>query len=154
MATNLKLENYSDRELVHILADLTPNGSEEGWVDIETIAVRTGMSAPEGMSEAQALIHAKRCVAVRFSWIARLSGCIERNTEKGRSGLWRLTEDGASLVKARITKTTDNQLSNIDKHEALLALDALSRRYQKSNRETANLMRREWVYGTHKRREG
>lgn len=151
MPTNLKLENYSDRELVHVLADLTPSNGD-GWVDIEAIAGRVGMSPPAGLSEAQAIIHAKRCVTVRFSWIARLSSCVERNKEKGKTGLWRLTGEGKRLVRARITKTTENQLANIDSHEALLALDALGRRYRQSSRETANLMRREWVYGTHSKR--
>lgn len=153
MPTNLKLENYSDRELIHILADLTPLTTDsDGWVDIATIAGRVGMSAPTGMSDAQLEIHAKRCVTVRFSWIARLSACVERNKEKGKTGLWRLTEQGRALVTAKIAKDTETKLANIDEFQSLLALEALSRRYRRANPQGANLMRREWVYGTHRLR--
>ncbi len=86
MAGNLKLENYSDREILHLINDLA---GPEGWVDVETLAERVGLS-PNGMSEAQLQIHARRCVTGRLSWMRRLSGCVERHEDKERLQ-WRLT---------------------------------------------------------------
>ena len=56
MAGNLKLENYSDREMLHLIHDLS---DAEGWVDVEILAERVGLSS-NGMSETQLAIHARR----------------------------------------------------------------------------------------------
>lgn len=147
MAGNLKLENYSDREMLHLLNDLA---SEEGWVDVEILAARVGLS-PNGMSEAQLAIHARRCVSVRLAWIRKLSGCVERHPDKG-SLLWRLTETGEAVVSAKLSQAIVQGLDQMGELNSLLALDALSRRYRRADVKAANLMRREWVYGTHRNR--
>jgi hypothetical protein len=147
MAGNLKLENYSDREMLHLLNDLA---GEDGWVDVEILAARVGLSA-NGMSEEQLRIHANRCVSVRLSWIRKLSGCVERHPEKNRQS-WRLTVSGQELVRARISQAILSGLDQMGEYTSLMALDALSRRYRRADVKAANLMRREWVYGTHRNR--
>lgn len=149
MAGNLKLENYSDREMLHLLNDLS---GEEGWVDVEILAARVGLS-PNGMSEEQLRLHANRCVSVRLSWIKKLSGCVERHPDKSRKS-WRLTVSGHELVSARISQAVLTGLDQMGEFPALLALDALSRRYRRADVKAANLMRREWIYGTHRNRRG
>lgn len=149
MAGNLKLENYSDREMLHLLNDLA---GEDGWVDVEILAARVGLSA-DGMSEAQLALHARRCVSVRLSWIKKLSGTIERHPDKG-SLLWRLTEAGQEVVHARLSQAIVQGIDQMGEMNSLLALDALSRRYRRADVKAANLMRREWVYGTHRNRRG
>jgi hypothetical protein len=149
MAGNLKLENYSDREMIHLLNDLA---GEDGWVDVEILAARVGLSA-NGMSEAQLAIHANRCVSVRLAWIKKLSGCVERHPDKSRRS-WRLTESGQELVRARISQAILSGLDQMGEFPSLLALDAISRRYRRADVKAANLMRREWVYGTHRNRRG
>lgn len=148
MAANLKLESFSDRELIHLLDDL---GDHEGWVEVETMAARVGLTV-DGMSDAQLAIHARRCVAVRLSWIRRLSGCVERDADKTKQR-WRLTDSGRALVKAKLTKEVYDKLGNIGEFQALHALDALSRRYRRTDVKAANLMRREWTHGTHRSRK-
>jgi hypothetical protein len=149
MAGNLKLENYSDREMPHLLNDLA---GEDGWVDVEILAARVGIT-PNGMSEAQLAIHARRCVSVRLAWIRKLSGTVERHPDKS-SLLWRLTDSGQMVVMARLSQAIAVGLDQMGEMNSLLALDALSRRYRRADVKAANLMRREWVYGTHRNRRG
>jgi hypothetical protein len=149
MAGNLKLESYSDREILYLVNDLA---GEEGWVDVEIMASRIGLSA-NGMSEAQLQLHARRCVSVRLAWIRKLSGCVERHADKG-SLLWRLTASGHAVVTAKMTDALAARLDSMEEFASLAALDALSRRYRRADVKAANLMRREWVYGTHRNRRG
>lgn len=147
MASNLKLESFSDRELLHLISDLA---EEDGWVDVETIATRVGLTV-DGMSEEQLLIHARRCVSVRLAWIRKLSGCVERHLDAGLLW-WRLTDTGRQVVNAKMTDALASRLDSMEEFASLAALDALSRRYRRADVKAANLMRREWVYGTHRSR--
>jgi hypothetical protein len=149
MASNLKLESFSDRELLHLLDDLA---GEDGWVDVEIMAARVGLSA-DGMSDEQLAFHARRCVSVRLAWIKRLSGCVERHPLKERLA-WRLTASGQQVVNARISVTLVESLERIGEYSALLALGHLGRRYNRADASSANLMRREWTHGTHRKRRG
>lgn len=146
-ATNLKLENYSDREMLHLIDDLA---DEEGWAMVEHIAERVGISVA-GMSDAQLVIHARRCVSIRLAWIRKLSGTVERHPHKDDLS-WRLTKPGLAIVKAKLNANVDNALGQMTEANVLLALDVVSRRYLRANGNAANLMRREWAYGTHKNR--
>lgn len=147
MPTDLKLENYSDRELLHMLDDLS---GEDGWVDLDVMAARIGIRV-DGLSHEQTSLHARRCVAVRLSWIRRLTGCVERNPIKSARS-WRLTVSGEEVTKAKIASNIEDALGSMGDFSTLQALDALSRRYRRADRGAANLMRREWLYGTHRRR--
>jgi hypothetical protein len=147
MAGNLKLENYSDREMLHLINDLA---GPEGWVDVEVLAERVGLSST-GMSEAQLAIHARRCVSVRLAWIRKLSGCVERHPDKKQQS-WRLTDSGQMVVLAKLSQAVTVGIEQMGEMNSLLALDALSRRYRRADVKAANLMRREWQYGTHRSR--
>jgi hypothetical protein len=152
MANNLKLENYSDRELLYILNDLSPTQGE--WVETHTIAERIGLQR-DGLSDEQYVLHAQRCVSVRFSWIARLSGCVEKDPDRkqGQAPRWRLTLVGKQVVNAKLSTATMERLEEgLSDYATLHALDALSRRYRATDSGVANLMRREWAYGIHRKR--
>jgi hypothetical protein len=154
MAGNLKLENYSDRELLYLLNDLSP--TQGAFVETHTIAERIGLQR-DGLSDEQYALHAQRCVSVRFSWISRLSGCVEKDPDrkKGQAPAWRLTPIGHQVVNAKLSEETKKRLAEgMSDYAALHALDALSRRYQRANVGAANLLRREWTHGSHQRRRG
>ncbi len=144
--TNLKLENFSDREMLHLLDDLA---GDQGWVEIEHLAERVGISVA-GMSDKQTLIHARRCVSIRLAWIKKLSGTVERHRDE--PGVWRLTATGQQVVSAKMQASVGNTLAKMEEAALLLAVDAVSRRYMNANANAANLLRREWAYGTHKNR--
>ena len=145
-AANLKLENYSDREVLHLMNDLA---DENGWVLIEHLAERIGIRVA-GMSDAQLAIHARRCLGVRLGWIKRLSATVEQKGDE--HGVWRLTSLGQQVVKAKLNASIDNALGQMNEANLLNAIDVVSRRYIRANQNTANLLRREWQYGTHKNR--
>lgn len=154
MPANLTLSNYSDRELLHVIADLTP-ADGDGWVDVDLIATRLGLSQ-DGLSEEQAALHARRCTSVRLSWVQRLSGTVEKNEARkyDQPPQWRLTDEGNLLVKAKLSPAEIEKLEEtISDYSALGAVAALSRRYQRTATGRANLLRREWAYGTHKNRK-
>lgn len=146
-SSNLKLENFSDREMLHLVNDLADN---DGWALDEHIAERVGMVVV-GMSDEQVLIHARRCVGIRLAWIKKLTGTVERHPDK-RDFRWRLTESGLKVVNAKLGAGVSNGLDHMSEANVLLALDVVSRRYRRAGDGAANLMRREWAYGTHKNR--
>lgn len=145
MATNLKLESFSDRELLHIVDDL---GGAKDWVPIDQIAARVGLQRGI-LSEEQHLIHARRCVSVRLSWIKRLSDTLYRNDGRPKIPEWKLSEIGIRVVNVAVAPAFSKQLENMGEIAAVVALDSLSRRYNSADRGAANLMRRQWAYGTH-----
>lgn len=145
MATNLKLESYSDRELLHIIDDL---GGAKEWVPIDQIATRVGLQRG-AMSEEQWALHSRRCVSVRLSWVKRLSATLLRNDERPPVPEWKLSDQGIKVVKVEVVKAFTKQLEGMDAFAAVVALDSLSHRYHTADREAANLMRRQWAYGTH-----
>lgn len=150
-ASDLKLESYSDRELLHIVGDL---GGDKGWVPIDSIATRIGLVKTQGQSDEQHQLHARRCVSVRLSWIRRLSNTVIRNAEltSGHTPEWKLTDFGVKVVTIAVAPGFQKQLESMDAVAAVVALDSLSRRYQSAGREQANLMRRQWAYGSHSKR--
>ena len=146
MGRNLKLESYSDREILHVMWDL----GQDDFLDPEIIAVRLGL-ARNGLSEEQFSIHAKRCIGTRLAWIKKLTGTVERENGKSR---WRLTPDGVKVVQVKIAPGFATQLEELAGFSAVAALESLSRRYMSADVKAANLMRRQWMYGTHPNRRG
>lgn len=158
MASNLKLENFSDRELLHILNDVAKEypDVEDGWVEVEVMAARLGLSK-DGLSEEQFALHARRCLTGRLSWISRLSGTVEKEDVRGKTAppRYRLTLVGKQVVSARLSADLTKRLQEgVTDYAALHALQALSRRFISADVGAANLMRREWIYGTHRKRRG
>lgn len=146
-AANLKLENFSDREVLHLIDDLA---DKDGWALVEHVAERIGMRV-SGMSDAQLVIHARRCVSIRLAWIRKLSGTVERSDDP-KDLAWRLTPLGRQVVSAKLASAVDNALGQLNEANLLIALDTIGRRYNRADAGAANLMRREWAYGTHKNR--
>ena len=60
---SFKLDDYSDRELVHVVVDLA---NDEGWTSVVDVASRVGLKE-----------HVQS-VTVRFSWMKRY-GILERS---------------------------------------------------------------------------
>lgn len=148
--SNLKLESFSDREILHIVDDL---GGAKDWVPIDQIATRVGL-VRGALSEEQYLIHARRCVSVRLSWIQRLSDTVVRNDSRPKIPEWMLSKLGIRVVTVDVPSAFTKQLEGMDQMAAVVALDSLSRRYQSAEYGAANLMRRQWAYGTHRLRRG
>ena len=146
MAVDLKLESFSDRELLHLLHDL---GDKDGWVELEHLAAQINLSR-NGMTKADHVKHVRRCIGIRFGWMRRLTQTVERDTKA--QGRWRLTVAGEEVVKARLRRDFTEKLEGVGDFTMLPILEVLTRRYTSVHPGAASLMRRQWQYGTHRKR--
>lgn len=139
MLYSLRIVDFSDRELLHILNDLA---NQDGWADSREIAEELGI---EHRNPAQ-------CVGQRLSWLAK-HGCVEKH--KDEKHMWSLTEFGEAIMHGKLSKAAEKQLEGMDAAQLLLATRLVTRAYQGLAADTngggsaAWLLRREWANGTH-----
>jgi hypothetical protein len=120
------LEAFSDRELIHLFADL--RGSN-GHVTVAEIVQRLGMPEERGSTTS---------VSVRLGWMRRY-GVVER----GELG-WKLTEAGEAVLRARKPVRLVSQVDHASDGQLLEATHALAVRRQQAGESFKTLSRREW----------
>jgi len=128
----LRNEDYTDRELLHIVADLQ---AADGYVATAEIVERLGM--PEGMNS----VHA---VASRMSWMTRY-GWVERHPDI--RGTWRLTRKGRALMAGELTPEMSEALAGMSHGDRVLVMREVARRsLVTTDGPTADLVRREYLH--------
>lgn len=138
MLASLRIVDFSDRELLHIINDLR---NEDGWTSSQEVAEELGIQAD----------HPAQCVGQRMTWLARY-GCVEKH--KDEKHMWRITDFGESIMRGKLSKGAERQLENMDEGQLLLATRMVTARYRgmanSSNGQgrAAWLLRREWTHGT------
>lgn len=126
----LKLEEFSDRELMQIMAEI---GDEEGWCTVPEFAAKVKISHP----------NPNNCVGVRFAWMRRY-GVLERDGDH-----WRLTDTGEAILSARLSGGASQALRRVGQSTGMLAVEMLTAVYQEAKgRPAGHLMRRAWRRGT------
>jgi hypothetical protein len=144
----LKLEDYSDRELLLVVDDLS---SEGGWVDPEAVAKRLGIKAANPV----------RSVISRFVWMVRY-GAMEREIQTDDTGSpmvtrsgrpkygqrWRLTKGGEMLAMGKLTARQADALNRFKDDQMILVTRWLGERQRTSDDLAQTLMRREYRYST------
>lgn len=146
---SLKLTDFSDRELLLILDDVS---DDEGWSSARD------MVEPVGLKE-----DGVRHVSSRLAWMRRY-GAIERELlwdENGnpitgpmgqRQGQrWRLTEAGKMMAYGKLTKAQHKALEGIGEGELILAMRQMSLHFANASDTGATLARREWTHGLQRR---
>jgi len=133
---SLKIEDFSDVELLALVADYM---DQEGWVTTEEMVLAIGLDVE----------HARHCVSSRFSWLARY-GAMHKNPDKTSS--WGLTAVGRAMVKGKLSIRETTMLEKMPEDKLLSLARGVTLRYRTSAATSAQLMRREWQYGTSKRR--
>lgn len=154
--SSLKLEEINDREILWIVADLA-DGPEE-WVAAQDIARKIGIRRPKmyatsrQMTDAEFERYRNACVAARLSWLRRF-GAVEKGEHTHE---WRLTPLGHAVRTGELSPEQEQLLLDLDDTALVSLVGAVSTRYRGTNGagHLRDLMRREWVYGTHKRRFG
>lgn len=135
----LRLEDFSDRELLALVAD---HEDSEGWADslhvAQAIWPKYGTEEPE---------RARASVARRFSWLRRWGVM-----EKGDSGLWRLTRDGRLLAEGRLSEGQRRSVTDLDDEQLMSLGYAMADRYQEAGETPAILFRRAMQFATYRRR--
>lgn len=147
------VEDYSDRELLLILADVR---DEEGWASSQEVANRLGMS----------LDHPRRSVQVRFSWLVRY-GVLEREHLRDTGGQlmytrggkpkygqrWRLTEAGEVVALGRLPVRRQELLDALPEGQLVVAVRSLAQR-SRQDPVAERMVSREWRYSMSSRRNG
>lgn len=141
---SLRIEDYSDREFLLIVADIA--ASEDGWADSEQVAQRMDLTT-------------RRLASSRLSWLRRY-GAVERehardehgNIRYHRNGLpmhtqrWRLTSAGEVVAFGKLRKADETALGRLKDEQMLLVTRWLTARTT-GDGTVAKLVSREWRYG-------
>jgi hypothetical protein len=144
----LRIEDYSDREFLLIVADLA---DEDGWTDSQAVAIQMDLK--------------RRAIASsRLSWLRRY-GAVEREHKADEDGniryhrdgrvmhtqRWRLTEIGQAIAFGRLRKSDETALARLKDDQMLLVTRWLTKRTGAGDSTVGRLVAREWRYG-HARR--
>jgi hypothetical protein len=146
---NLRIESFSDREFLLVIAD---HEQDDGWAESLDIAKALGFES-------------RRFAAQRFAWLARF-GAVEREHERDETGnlryyrdgrirhtqRWRLTELGRQMAFGKLRKADETALGRIGNGQMLLVTRWLSER-SRGDGGVAKLVQREWRFG-HAPRDG
>jgi hypothetical protein len=142
---SLRLEDYSDRELLLVIND---TADEDGWVDALELATRLGLEGD----------YPRRAVASRLSWLHRY-GAVQREHERDESGVvryhrdgrvrytqrWGLTEAGLALAIGQLRKGDESALERLKDEQMILVTRWVQERSHRNGGATmAKLVEREW----------
>lgn len=134
----LRISEFSDREILAIMADLQ-NGSEE--VRAGDLALRV-FGIRETESSAEILDHAARCVTARLTWMRRY-GLVEKGEEKG---MWSVSEAGRQLRFTSLGRALSSAVSNTPDSSLLELTHQISERMLRESDVPARAMRREFQF--------
>jgi len=129
MATSVSLLDYSDRELLAILSEVS---DEEGWASTQDVADVLGLDHK----------NPNNCVGVRFAWLRRF-GALERNPK----GHWRMTELGYALMSGELNSAQERILQSLDNTQMLSLMRVVSTRWRRLDPTSSVLVKREWTHG-------
>lgn len=133
----LKNEDYTDRELLHILNDVADG---DGWASTFDIAAVLPIKHPDGEDHGT---HASRCVASRFAWMTRY-GWVERDESRTK---WRLTRVGRDLMNGKLNKSFQTAMDKLSPGDRVLVVRAMGAAFRTGSPEAATMLRREWLHG-------
>jgi hypothetical protein len=132
------LDELSDKEVLWVIDDCV---DETGYADVHAVADMLGMKHDNPV----------KCIGQRLSWLKRF-GVVEKH--KDTPGLWRLTKEGRALIGADLKAGQRRALESLTDSQVLALTTVVTDRYRKAGLTSAVMMRREWAYGTSKRRNG
>ncbi len=139
----LRNEDYTDRELLHLIADCA---DAEGIATSEDIAAALGYGSTNGVKPATKVV-------TRLAWMTRFGMLARVELQKGQKGSrWILTDLGRALMGGRLRKTVEDALDTLDPGSAVLTMRHLTRRaYVEAQEEVATAVRREYLHQSAKR---
>jgi hypothetical protein len=145
---HLRIEDFSDREFLLIVADIA--AEQDGWADSEQVAQLMDLST-------------RRLASSRLSWLRRY-GAVEREHVRDDTGAiryhrngkamhtqrWRLTPAGEMLAFGRFRKADEKALERMKDEHLLLITRWLTERTA-GDETVGKLVSREWRYGQARR---
>jgi len=133
---SLKIDEFSDVELLAIVNDIA---DPDGWVTTEEVSLAVGIDAKNAL----------HCVGSRFAYLRRI-GAMEKDETQTKH--WRLSPIGRAMVKGTLTSRESRMLESLSDDKLLSLARGVTTRYRSTGATGAQLMRREWQYGTSKKR--
>ena len=125
---SLKLEDFSDRELLFAFED---HADEDGLVTSQ------GLAEGLGLNEAPT-----RNVAIRLSWLKRY-GVVYRDQD---ANAWGLTEIGRRVLHGGLTTAQRRALGNVDDDDLFAIMSEVGGKIMGAHAEAAILTERQWRY--------
>lgn len=134
--TSLRLDELSDRELLHVILDLR---DAAGVVTSGEIAERLDPDHP----------HPTNCVGIRLGWLRRY-GAVAYAPD-GKPG-WVLTDVGERIATGGLRAAQQRMLDELGGEQGLDAAIALGGLYHRLGQTEATLLRRGWQYASSPKR--
>jgi len=125
------LHDFRDLDLMLKIAD---EGDDEGWVELRQLASSMGADEAEKLNG----------LGVRFSWMKRF-GFLEFDD---KAKMWRLSPSGDRIARAKLRAAASKQIEAIPDESIVEVMAHVTSRYRHSDPTTANLLRREFKFGT------
>src|SRR4051812_18305718 len=132
----LRNEDYTDRELLHVVDDVT---TEDGWADTAELADRLGLNSNGG----------RRYVGARMSWMVRYKFCERAKPKKDatkQDARYRLTRHGRALIQGDLDTDTEAKLEDLSPGERVLVMRVIAREGFSSANPATDMLRREYLH--------
>ena len=137
---HVQISDFSDRELLALIADLAPPVSSRD-VGIRIFGIK------ELEDNEPEIAHAARCVTSRFVWMRRY-GLLDRNEE----GEWLNSAHGEALRMGTLSSPVSNGIANLKENSALALANAVGEKLVGSGVISGRAMQRELTFQINRRR--
>lgn len=127
---------YDFRDL-DLMLKIAHEGDEEGWVETRKIAETLGIPEEERING----------LGTRLAWMRKF-GMLEKNDD---NGVWRLSRGGERVADARLRAAAAKQIDTIPEESLIDVMSHVTQRYRLGDSMTAEMLMREFRYGTHAR---
>lgn len=137
---HLTLFDFTDEEFLAVMAD---HADHAGWVSTSMLADAVKLDNK----------YPNRNIGIRLGWYKRY-GIVERDQREGSptKGQWRLTRQGEAVVNAALSRGQKAALDNMGTEQMWHFTQAITNRYVRANDASANLVRRQFRVGEHRRK--
>jgi hypothetical protein len=135
---SLKLEDYSDHELLALVGDLA---DATGFV--------TSTAIGEALGEAGSKLgQPARNVSIRLSWLKRYGVMETAEIEEDGKRLrgWRVTPEGEAMLSGSLRKQHQEALEGLSEDKVLSLARLFGQRYARAGGMAAKMMEREFKY--------
>lgn len=141
---SLTLFDYTDRELLLIVMEEADKESD-GYVDTKSIADAIGVQGD----------HRLNSVGSRMAVLRRI-GAVEKPPPDQRKpnslSRWNVSPRGRELATGKLRATTERALDALGPEQMILLMRFVAGRWSSSANTEQQLVRREWVHGTGRKR--
>lgn len=127
------LFDFRDLDLMLMIEE---RADDDGWAETADLASSLGFD------------DTLQPLGIRFSWMRRY-GMLDHDA---RSRAWRLTDGGMRVVEAKLRAAQSRTIEAIPDESLIDVMANVTRRYQQGDPMIATMLRREFLYGTSRRR--